>query len=56
MQGLAKDIFDLDRCWMRNNNSNRWLFFSMGAVVQMHPFTAFKEKRSIWKINDEVLE
>jgi hypothetical protein len=55
MQGLVKDIFDLDRCWMRGNNSNRWLFAAMGITVQMHQLTAFKEKRSTWKIKDEVL-
>jgi len=55
MQGLIKDIFDLDRCWMRGNKSNRWLFAAMGITVQMHQLTAFKEKRSTWKIKDEVL-
>ena len=55
MQGLVKDIFDLDRCWMRGDNSNRWLFAAMGIAIQMHQLTAFKEKRSTWKIKDEVL-
>ena len=55
MQGLVKDIFDLDRCWMRGNSSNRWLFAAMGVTVQMHQLTAFKEKRSTWKIKNEVL-
>jgi len=55
MQGLIKDIFDLDRCWMRGNSSNRWLFAAMGIAVQMHQLTAFKEKRSTWKIKAEVL-
>jgi len=55
MQGLIKDIFDLDRCWMRGNSSNRWLFAAMGIAVQMHQLTAFKEKRSTWKIKVEVL-
>jgi hypothetical protein len=55
MQGLVKDIFDLDRCWMRGKNSNCWLFAAMGITVQIHQFTAFKEKRSTWKIKDEVL-
>jgi hypothetical protein len=26
MQSLVKDIFELDRCWMRGNDNNRWLF------------------------------
>jgi len=55
MQGLVKGIFDLDRCWMRGNSSNRWLFAAMGVTVQMHQLSAFKEKRSTWKIKDEVL-
>ena len=36
MQGLVKEIFDLDRCWMKGNNTNRWLFAAMGLTVQMH--------------------
>lgn len=55
MQGLVKDIFDLDRCWMRGNKSNRWLFAAMGVTVQMHQLLAFKEKRSTWRIKDQVL-
>jgi len=56
MQGLIKDIFDLDRCWMRGNKSNRWLFAAMGLTLQMHQLIAYKEKRSTWKIKTEVLE
>ena len=55
MQGLVKDIFDLDHCWMRGNKSNRWLFAAMGLAIQMHQLDAFKEKRSTWKIKTEVL-
>ena len=55
MQGLVKGIFDLDHCWMRGNKSNRWVFAAMGLTIQMHQLTAFKEKRSTWKIKDEVL-
>jgi hypothetical protein len=55
MQGLVKEIFDLDKCWMRGNNSNRWFFSAMGITVQMHQLIAYKEKRSTWKIKDEVL-
>jgi len=55
MQGLVKDIFDLDRCWMRGNNSNRWVFAAMGLTIQMHQLSAYKENRSTWKIKDEVL-
>ena len=33
MQGIVKDIFDLNRCWMRGNNNNRWLFAAMGLAA-----------------------
>ena len=25
MQGLLKDIFELERCWMRGTDNNRWV-------------------------------
>ena len=55
MQGLVKDIFDLDRCWMRGNDNNRWLFAAMGLTIQMHQLKAFHEKASTWKIKESVL-
>ena len=55
MQGLVKEIFDLDRCWMRGNENNRWLFAAMGLTVQMHQLRALHENRSTWCIKDEVL-
>lgn len=55
MQGLVKEIFDLERCWMRNDDNNRWLFAAMGLTVQMHQLRAYREKRSAWKIKSEVL-
>lgn len=55
MQGLVKEIFDLDRCWMRSNANNRWLFAAMGLAVQMHQLRAYKEHRSTWKIKTELL-
>ena len=55
MQGLAKDIFDLDRCWMRGNKNNRWLFAAMGLTVQMHQLQAYRNKQSTWSIKSEVL-
>jgi hypothetical protein len=55
MQGLVKDIFELDQCWMRGNKSNRWLFAAMGLTIQMHQLNAYKQKRSTWKIKEEVL-
>lgn len=55
MQGLVKEIFDLDRCWMRGDRNNRWLFAAMGLTVQMHQLQAYREGRSTWKIKHEVL-
>ena len=48
MQGLVKEIFDLNRCWMKGNNSNRWLFAAMGLTVQMHQLIAYRNKKSTW--------
>ena len=45
MQGLFKEIFDLERCWMRDDENNRWLFAAMGMVVQMHQYRAWQEGR-----------
>ncbi len=55
MQGLMDDIFDLERCWMRGNDNNRWLFAAMGIAVQMAQLKAYKHKRSTWKIKTDVL-
>ena len=55
MQGLVKDIFELDRCWMRGDQNNRWLFAAMGLTVQMHQLQAFKQGKSTWNIKEQVL-
>jgi hypothetical protein len=55
MQGLIKNIFELERCWMRGNENNRWLFAAMGVAVQMHQFRAWEAGRSTWTIKQEVL-
>jgi hypothetical protein len=55
MQGVVKDIFGLERCWMRGHRSNRWLFAAMGVTVQGHQARALKRQRSVWKIKQEVL-
>lgn len=55
MQGLVKEIFDLDRCWMRGDDNNRWLFAAMGLSVQIHQLYVYKERQSTWKIKSEVL-
>jgi len=55
LQGLVKDIFALETCWMRGNANNRWLFAAMGVVVQIHQYQAWQEGRSTWAIKQEVL-
>ena len=46
MQGLVKDIVDLDRCWMRGDENNRWLFAAKGLTIQMHQLEAYKNGKS----------
>ena len=55
MQGLVKEIFELDRCWMRGDANNRWLYAAMGIAVQMAQLKAYRENQSTWKIKTEVL-
>jgi hypothetical protein len=55
MQGLVKELFELDRCWMRGDESNRWLFAAMGIAVQMAQRSAYLTGSSTWNIKDEVL-
>ena len=55
MQGLLKDIFELDRCWMRGKKNNRWLFAAMGVAVQLHQYRGWQAGRSTWAIKPEVL-
>jgi hypothetical protein len=55
MQGLVANIFDLDRCWMRGDRNNRWLFAAMGIAVQMAQWDAFTHKRSTWAVKAAVL-
>lgn len=55
MQGLVKELFELDRCWMRGEKSNRWLFAAMGVAVQMAQWRAVQRGQSTWDIREEVL-
>lgn len=55
MQGLVADIFELERCWMRGNANNRWLFAAMGIAIQMAQWKAWENQRSTWDIKQEVL-
>ena len=55
MQGVAKDIFALARCWMRGHHNDRWLFAAMGVTVQLHQARALKRQRSVGKIKQEIL-
>jgi hypothetical protein len=54
MQGIVKDIFSLNRCWMIGNNYNRWLFATTGLMVQMHQLIAYRNKNSTWAIKEQV--
>jgi hypothetical protein len=55
MQGLIKDIFELERCWVRGKENNRWVFAAMGVAVQRHQYRAWQAGRSPWTIKREVL-
>jgi len=55
MQGLVKEIFDLETCWMRGDANNRWLFAAMGIAIQIAQWKAFQTNTSTWKIKDQVL-
>ena len=58
LQGLVKEIFELERCRMRGNENHRWLFAAMGLVVQMGQYLAWqsggyherhaKNRSSLW--------
>lgn len=55
MQGLVKDIFDLQTCWMRGDANNRWLFAAMGIAVQIAQLHAYRNNLSTWNIKEAVL-
>jgi hypothetical protein len=55
MQGLVKELFDLETCWMRGDSSNRWLFAAMGVAVQIAQRRAYRRGASTWNIKEEVL-
>jgi hypothetical protein len=55
MQGLVKELFDLETCWMRGDESNRWLFAAMGVAVQIAQHQAYRRGTSTWNIKEEVL-
>ena len=54
MQGLIKNLFGLEDCWMRGNRSNRWLFAAMGIAVQIAQHQADNQNQSTWKIKEVV--
>jgi hypothetical protein len=55
MQGLVKELFALETCWMRGAASNRWLFAAMGVAIQMAQRQAWRRGASTWNIKEEVL-
>src|ERR1051325_5159609 len=50
IQGLVKELFELESCWMRGNASNFWLFAAMGVAVQMAQHRAYRRRKSTWNI------
>jgi len=55
LQGVVKDIFELNRCWMRGDENNRWRFAAMGLTIHMHQLQAIKLGESTWNIKERVL-
>jgi len=55
LQGLLKQLFDLEHCWMRGDVNNRWLFAAMGVAVQIAQHAAWLLKQSTWNIRKSVL-
>lgn len=55
MQGMVKEVFELDSCWMRGNANNRWLFAAMGVAIQIAQWKALSQKSSTWQIKSRVL-
>jgi hypothetical protein len=54
MQGLMKEIFGLETCWMRGNANNRWIIAAMGIAVQISQHQAVRRKRSTWAVKNDV--
>lgn len=54
MQGLVKELFDLDRCWMRGVQNNRWLIAAMGVAVQIAQLRAYRNNQLTWNIKSFV--
>lgn len=55
MQGLIKQLFDLDRCWMRGDQNNRWVFAAMGVCIHMAQRQAARRSLSPFDITELVL-
>lgn len=36
IQGLDKDIFDFDHCWIPGNSNKHWLFAALGLTIQLY--------------------
>jgi len=55
VEGLVKNIFDLDNCLMRGEKNNCRLFAAMSVAVQISQLAAYRKNRSTWRIKDDVL-
>jgi len=49
------ELFELETCWMRGDESQRWLFAAMGVAVQIAQRRAYRRGTSTWNITEEVI-
>ena len=54
-QGLVKDLFERATCWMRGDESQRWLFAARGVAVQIAQRRAYRRGTSTRNIKEEVI-
>jgi hypothetical protein len=55
LQGLVKARFERATCWMRGDDSQRWLFAARGVAVQIAQRRAYRRGTSTWNIKEEVI-
>ena len=55
MQNIVRNIFDLNCCWKRGNDNNRWVFVAMGLKDKTHQLKPYKNTQSFWKMKVQVL-
>ena len=50
MQSLVKDIFEVERVWMRGNDNHRWACAALGVAVPVAPRLADQRSASTWRL------